>query len=579
MSKVVGTNQNALFSLSVHRGEGMCLLAMNWKGDNPPENFVGFWIKYKPPQDPAKPTEAPQFWDLKNRLSFDSNAGSEPSATRDDSFSTEIAPLQVFHWVHFPRNANLKGDYVYVVTPVFEEENGKLNYGEAQEVALQLYGETYPDILNVSFTRGFVSSQAFARKLGKDKKLGSLLPHANRDGLNYASSHQNAAAAYEWMGFEAREILLKTLRLAATKPNSAVKMIAYDLNSPEILDELLKIGPRLEIIIDNSGEHKGIDKKGKSACEDIAESRLKAAGAKVIRQKMGQLQHNKLVILIDEETPCVLTGSTNFSWSGLYLQSNHMVKISGNEAVTIFSNAFDQYFESKSAKDFEDSGFTSWFDLKKGNLDIKVTFSPHNSQTAVLESLSKDICSAKSNVFYSIAFLAQTGGLVTEAINTVVNSDTIYASGISNRNASETVFVSGTSKNHGPAYVTALDDNRPLNFLKEYAGNINMHHKFVVIDFGTENARVYFGSFNMSEPADIDNGEHLILAKNGKIATSFMIEALRLIDHYEYRNALQRYKDERRILKLRHAPKAGEIPWWNKFYEDKNKITRRALFK
>jgi|GEM_PF-5437696 len=47
--EVTGTNDDALFTLKIHRGEGMALLAMNWKDSKPAEDFVGFAIEYKEP--------------------------------------------------------------------------------------------------------------------------------------------------------------------------------------------------------------------------------------------------------------------------------------------------------------------------------------------------------------------------------------------------------------------------------------------------------------------------------------------------------------------------------------------------
>ena len=61
--QVSGRNTAALFSLKVHRGDGMALLAMNWKNGKPPDDFVGFAIEYKEP-------EGQKFFSLKNRISF-----------------------------------------------------------------------------------------------------------------------------------------------------------------------------------------------------------------------------------------------------------------------------------------------------------------------------------------------------------------------------------------------------------------------------------------------------------------------------------------------------------------------------
>jgi hypothetical protein len=38
--QVSGTNAAALFSLKLHRGDGMTLLAMNWKNGTPPKDSV-----------------------------------------------------------------------------------------------------------------------------------------------------------------------------------------------------------------------------------------------------------------------------------------------------------------------------------------------------------------------------------------------------------------------------------------------------------------------------------------------------------------------------------------------------------
>src|SRR5437868_3469836 len=62
--RVRGTNEAAPFSLTVHRSEGMALLAMNWRRGRPPDDFVGFGIQYVVPG-------GTKFNDVPNRLSFE----------------------------------------------------------------------------------------------------------------------------------------------------------------------------------------------------------------------------------------------------------------------------------------------------------------------------------------------------------------------------------------------------------------------------------------------------------------------------------------------------------------------------
>jgi len=40
--QISGQNAAALFTLKLHRGDGMALIAMNWKNGRPPQDFVGF---------------------------------------------------------------------------------------------------------------------------------------------------------------------------------------------------------------------------------------------------------------------------------------------------------------------------------------------------------------------------------------------------------------------------------------------------------------------------------------------------------------------------------------------------------
>ena len=74
--QVIGIHASALFTLKLHRGDGMLLLAMNWKSGTPPDDFVGFAIEY---QEPG----GDQFFPLKNRLSFTRGTSSEHPSQPD----------------------------------------------------------------------------------------------------------------------------------------------------------------------------------------------------------------------------------------------------------------------------------------------------------------------------------------------------------------------------------------------------------------------------------------------------------------------------------------------------------------
>lgn len=177
--QVEGTSAAAAFTLKVHRGDGMALLAMNWKHGKPPNDFVGFAIEYKEPG-------GDRFFPLKNRITFAGPNG----AVQPNRLTTRLSPIQKFRWVHFPRNAELAGPFIYRVTPVFMDDEDVLSYGEPQIAAIELHRETYPGKLSVTFTRGFVSLQAFIDKyVNSEHGMHTLIPATASEGLDFVPSH------------------------------------------------------------------------------------------------------------------------------------------------------------------------------------------------------------------------------------------------------------------------------------------------------------------------------------------------------------------------------------------------------
>jgi phosphatidylserine/phosphatidylglycerophosphate/cardiolipin synthase-like enzyme len=105
-----------------------------------------------------------------------------------------------------------------------------------------------------------------------------------------------------------------------------------------------------------------------------------------------------------------------------------------------------------------------------------------------------------------------------------------------------------------------------------------MHHKFVVIDFDKPSARVYMGSYNFSTPADVKNGENLLLIKDRRVAVSYMIQALTLFDHYYFRVLQAKAESASKAIQLKKAPKPGQKPWWSEDYANARKVLDRTLF-
>ena len=560
--QVEGQNPAASFSLKIHRGDGMCLLAMSWKNGKPPANFVGFSIEYQQPGDP-------KFYALKNRLCFPNASVSDPSR-----FSTLQSPIQKFRWVHFPRNADLTGDFTYRVKPVFMDDKDELSYGDPQEAKIQLARQTYPDQLNVAFTRGFVSSQAFVARY---KSVQGILPKKADQGLDFKPTNPQASQALDWMGFEARQEILGVLD-KAIKDNAQVHMVAYDLNETEVMERMIQLGTRLKVIIDDSGSHK----KKTSAESKAAKQLMQSAGPQnVKREHMASLQHNKFIAVDGPTVKIAVCGSTNFSWRAFFVQNNNAVILYGKNAVQPFLDAFEDYWSNTSVTKFAKGTPVNWTSLGLNGIDAEISFSPHTKPNARLKSVADDVAKQTTScLLYSLAFLYETPGPIKNAIIKVTKSPSLFVYGISDKKVGG-ITLQKPDGNLAPIYATALSKNLPQPFKAEPTGGggTRMHHKFLVIDFNKPSARVYLGSYNFSAPADTKNGENLLIIRDRRIAVSYMVEALSMLDHYHFRVTQQEAKKKKKKLELALPPRnAGDKAWWEESYTVARKIRDRELF-
>ena len=570
MDAVHGTNDHADFTLTARRGEGMALLAMNWRHGRPPPDFVGFSIQYQLPG-------SAKLLAVHNRLTF-----TPKERTDDDAHKSTVAPVQLFRWVHFPFNAELAGTYTYVVTPVFMDALEALSTGPAQTVALELAGQLSPGF-DLSFTRGFVSSQAFVDYYQKSGAISTLLPGQGVDPLTFVPTHPKAADALEWMGFGARREILGLLDRAIADPTADVRVVAYDLDIPEVVERLERLGDRLRIIIDKSKDHKPA-----TAPETVAEKRLaiSAGSTHVARRDADGLQHNKFIAVRGDTARGVVFGSTNFSWRGFYVQNNHALLATEEKPVQLFFDAFDQYWTDDSAAGFGATHNTDWADLDLPGLAAQVTFSPHTEPNARLVEVARDIDGPQTEcVFYSLAFLYQTEGPILEALKTVTHRPHTFVYGLSDKGVDGLdVTVGDNPRTVSPSQLQGPDVPEPFRSEPVGGSGIRMHHKFVVIDPFTDRSRVYAGSYNFSGAADTQNGENLILIKDPRVATAFAVETLRMFDHYSWRLKVSEHDEgvlaggDPAPLLLRKPPGPGEDAWWQKHYDDPVRSRDREFF-
>jgi hypothetical protein len=568
MGDFTNKSEESGLAVKLWRGERMCLIGMDIA--SPEDDFVGFSIEVQSPGNS-------QFVPLRNRLNFSYNQPLELAVDGYRNYPSTEAPFQKFRWVHFPYDPK-DGKYVYRVTKKHMAKDGILTNGTSVTLDISLDATTYDGILDVGFARNFASSQAYNEKYGSNP---NVIPAKSEQGLQFKKL---AGDVYQWLGFEAYDLIFTFLREAVDDKSIELDFFAYDFNEPDILALLEKMDKRLRAIIDDSKNHQASSTPESQAAKRLGVS---AGKANVMRTHFHSLQHNKVLIAKrNGKAFKVLFGSTNFSFRGLYIQANNAVVFYATEAAELFEREFELAFRHPE-KFTKDPLSQKWHLVQvDGKAPVHLCFSPHAQPSLSLNPIGGAIDQASSSVFFSIAFLNQIkSGPTREAIDRLMTKQ-VFSYGISDKvGGLEIKKPDGTI---GLVDFGYLAKNAPEPFKSEWSGGagIHEHHKFVVTDFSLPTAKVFTGSSNLSPSGEKGNGDNLVMIEDQEVATSYAIEALRVFDHLHFRS---RMKDAEKLnnkkakaqLTLR-KPKAisGKAAWFEEYYSQKQsqKTKDRKLF-
>jgi phosphatidylserine/phosphatidylglycerophosphate/cardiolipin synthase-like enzyme len=561
MDAFMNAAQSGNLSVKLWRGERMCLIGMDVA--NPEPDFVGLSIEVKGPG-------ASDYAPLKNRLNFDYTAAS-PGVDGFRNYDSTSAPFQKFRWIHFPANPQ-EGTYLYRVTKLHMDNGGALHAGEqVTDLGISLGRMVYDDYLDVGFTRSFASSQAYVEKYGANP---NVIPDDATSGLGFTKLPGDV---YQWLGFEAYDLIFNLLQEVQSDPSLSIDVFAYDFNEPDILARLEACGSRVRAVIDNSAEHGKDD-----SAETQAAARLQASAGtgNVKRMHFHSLQHNKVFILYRDGNPLkVLFGSTNFSFRGLYIQANNALVFYSPDVAALFAKSFELAFAGGTGF-ATDPISTQWHAVAPdGKPKASFGFSPHADTSLSLQPVGDAIDQATSSVFFAIAFLNQIrSGSTREAIDRLMVKD-LFSYGIVDSNTR--LEIKKPDGSVGLVDFAYLAAHAPQPFAKEWSGGkgIREHNKFVVTDFNLPTAKVFTGSSNLSPSGEKNNGDNLVLIEDQRVATAYAVNALQLFDHLHFRSAMQAASTPTELVLAKPTALSGKPAWFERFYVANSQQARdRLLF-
>lgn len=529
-------------TVKTYRGDRCVLFAMDLP-ESACEGLAGFAI--------ARGPDAANLTYIKNRLDF--------RLTRETP--SNEAPFQKFRWVDFPPDAS--EPLTYKIEAMYFADEG-LETRHSVTMELDLGGELFPNF-QIGFTRGYISSQDFADRYGGVRELrpNDTVTYSTNATVPRSKPPVTWRVLYTWLGAHARE-LLSAFTQRCMDDGHGFDVFAYDLDEPDFIRFIAheaRAGVPVRMILDNSRLHT------KPGAREIASAKILAgAGVQLKRGHFKRYAHDKCIIERDADGNAVrvLTGSANFSVRGLYVQSNSIIVIEDPQVAGLYGQAFDTAWTDMAG--FETSKIASgWFEAQGDGIPaFSVSFAPHTSGTVSLDRVAAAIRNAKSSVLFAVMDLEGSGPVMHE-LTTLMKRTDIFSYGVTQTTKGIKYYKGGGADGLLVPF-SYLNKHVPPPFTKEWSGGMGqvIHHKFVAIDFNDDEPIVYCGSSNLAEGGEAENGDNLLEIRDPNVARYYAVEAIKLVDHYEFR-AYEQHATKTKPLLLQGAGAA--TPWWRKSYD------------
>ena len=564
-----------------------------WSIDGPIAGCLGFDItRIYPETGEEKPLAA---W---VPFKGQTNTGWQPQSTR-------VWPIQKLSWRDLTLRKRrdrlaLRPDEVtvqYRVRPVGRFQPGleavpldpQAPHYDGQPLPLAYLGEGvlsntvritqhYGDI-RATFTNGILSAQWLRKALnekGEELTAKTIAAHI--------STPDDEIRGY--LTGDVLALLKELLHRTETEPGSRLKMALYELWDEDLVELIAARRDSIELILSNS--NKGhTDTHWDSGNHLMRELLDEVLGARKTDRMFNNahIGHNKFVVFEDAAgTPkAVLTGSTNWTPTGLAGQSNNAMLIE-NEAV---ASAYRDFWNDLKA---DTAAFTTPAPLSANGHNVQgQQLRTANAKTHVVTTLTDGtsvtlwrapnthakskqheappdlaeiydlIAKAKDAIFFAVFLPSQSGrtSVIEEAIRIGLSRQDMLVYGAVSDAMAMPNYVPPDKVTHEKHPQPAVYNNGTIHVVRAVAlnkddvvgsfeselltiGKAIIHDKIVVIDPLSPDCTVVMGSHNLGFKASYENDENLLIIRgNQPLAQAYMTHVLDVYDHYRFR-ALQR---------------------------------------
>jgi len=203
--------------------------------------------------------------------------------------------------------------------------------------------------------------------------------------------------------------------------------------------------------------------------------------------------HQKFII---RDGKSVLTGSTNFTETGISKNLNHIVVIHDEDIAKIYSKEFKEIQQGHFGK-LNEGHDAKPREIKVSDIRIKTLFAPdHNPEMEIMKQIAK----AKNRIDFAIFTFSESSGI----------DDQLILSHNAGKNIKGAMFRSAANQNWSA--LNPLKNAGVELYLVPKSGQYpnkprKLHHKLMVID----EQLIIAGSFNYTGPANLTNDENILI--------------------------------------------------------------------
>lgn len=493
-------------------------------------------------------------------------------------------PLQRYMWWDYGVRP---GDVVqYSVVPVVGSDKDHLALAATEASALTppmtVTGQCTKSV-SAYFNKGIVAAQWVAHalaQLGKNPKMAEQIAAVGNPLRNALSGL-------------ARTQLLALLDDVA-KNNGEIYAALYELNDPEIIPKLTALGQKCHLLLAN-GAFKPPTNDENRVVRQSLEGKVDLKNRMV---SSGHFAHNKFLVVCDASgTPQrVLTGSLNWTMTGLCTQANNCVVVDSPELASAFLDEWKrlqaagngypptlaQANSTPATVPLDGGQITQWFAPTDNAVDLEYarklinaaqegilflffnpgTFQPADKplQWTLLQNIivrhQEGTPNYNPNLYMRGVVNQRIAGLTGPADAADAKDDTLAASphgAHDPANASPvTLFSGGTrppQRLPREAMLPAAIKDVFHNWDKEMLGTgVHIHSKVIVLDPFGEKPVVMTGSHNLGYKASHANDDNLMIVEgNAALAAAFAVNIIAIYQSYRWNAYVEAHRQDPQV--------------------------------